>query len=326
MALADGLAAFWNLQEASGARADAVGAETLTDNNTVTQNPGPSAVIPASAQFTRALSEYLSHVDDAILSSGDIDFTWAGWVYLDSKPAATQLSLMMKWGVNGGGDDREYGIVWDSTGVYTADGFAFIASADGIGENWIVASTFGAPTIGTWHFIVAYHDAANNLIGISVDAGAFDTFAFAGGSRNGVADLMFGRNDKANGLYHDGRLAAWGYWKRLLTAAEITWLYNGGKGRLYPFVHVAVPPFMASEEWLLNQICARVLGDAIATGGPSADYSINRLRAGAYPALSQNTDHRFVYAELYRLITNETLSAWRFMTEQELLSHVLANV
>ncbi len=326
MALTDGLAAFWNLQEASGDRADAVGAETLTDNNTVTQNPGPSAAVPAAAQFTRALSEYLNHADDPVISSGDVDFTWAGWVYLDSKPAATLLSLVMKWGVDGGGNDREYGIVWDSTGIYSADAFAFIVSANGIGENGVVATTFGAPAVGTWHFIVAYHDAANNLIAISVDAGAFDTFAFAGGVRDGVADLMFGRNDKANGLYHDGRLAAWGLWKRLLTAGEITWVYNGGKGRLYPFVRVAAPPFLASEEWLLNQICGRVLGDVVGTGGPSLDYSLNRLRAGAYPTLTDNTDHRFVYAELYRLITNETLSAWRFMTEQELLSQVLANV
>ena len=40
MALTDSIVAYWKLEEASGSRADVVGGNTLTDNNTVTGNPG----------------------------------------------------------------------------------------------------------------------------------------------------------------------------------------------------------------------------------------------------------------------------------------------
>ena len=43
--------------------------------------------------------------DNASLSTGELSFTVAAWVYLDSLPAASQLAIMSK---DGGGANREY--------------------------------------------------------------------------------------------------------------------------------------------------------------------------------------------------------------------------
>ena len=51
-----------------------------------------------SAQFTAANIEYLSIVDNAALSMGDIDFTVAGWFYFDSVPGLNVANHFLgKW-------------------------------------------------------------------------------------------------------------------------------------------------------------------------------------------------------------------------------------
>src|SRR3990167_5318802 len=76
------LVAYYNLDEASGTRADSVGSNDLTDNNTVTQETG---IVGSSTQHTSPNNEYLSVADTADLSMADIDFTVAAWFYMDSK-------------------------------------------------------------------------------------------------------------------------------------------------------------------------------------------------------------------------------------------------
>ena len=45
-----------------------------------------------AGQFTAANSEYLSHAHNSDLSTGDIDFTFAVWVYADSLLAAGRFA------------------------------------------------------------------------------------------------------------------------------------------------------------------------------------------------------------------------------------------
>src|SRR4051812_43478016 len=98
------LASYWKLEEASGTRADEIGSQTLTDNNTVTQAVGK---LGNAAQFTAANSESLSHADSATLSLGaDQDFTLGAWVYLDSKGANRVIAS--KWAPGLATKDIEY--------------------------------------------------------------------------------------------------------------------------------------------------------------------------------------------------------------------------
>ena len=90
-ALLTDLAAYWQLDEASGGRADSIGGNDLTDTNTVTQAAGK---IDTAAHFTAANNESLSIADNAALSMGDDDFTLAAWVYLDSKGPNNQIIMI----------------------------------------------------------------------------------------------------------------------------------------------------------------------------------------------------------------------------------------
>src|SRR3972149_4482135 len=56
---------------------------------------------------------------------------------------------------------------------------------------------------GCWYFVTAYHNTAADLIGISVNDGAFNTAANTGGVQDGTADFEIGRYNIAN--YFNGR-------------------------------------------------------------------------------------------------------------------------
>jgi hypothetical protein len=214
--------AFWALDEPLGMRFDSVGLNHLADNNTVTQVAGK---IRGAAQFTAANSEFLSVADNTDLSTGDVAFTVASWVYLDSK--TTTRDIFSKWGAAG---QREYILTYDQA----VDRFIFFVTADGTTAVSVTASTFGSPSTATWYFVVCYHDPTGNLIGISVNNGAFNTTAHTTGVFNSTSAFHLG--GRVSGpMYMDGRLDGVGFWKKLLSAAEITELYNSGAGLDYPF-------------------------------------------------------------------------------------------
>lgn len=233
MAIIDNLIAHWRLNEASGVRFDVHGSNDLTDNATVTQAVGK---IDNAAQFIRANNEYLSITDNTDLSTGDIDFTWAGWVWLDSK--ANNLSIIMKW--TGAGDQREYGLIY--LGGAT-DRFHFTVSFNGTGTaTTINADSFGAVATGAWNFVVVWHDATANTINIQVNNGAIDSAAHSTGVFDGTGQLNIGATEQVLDFF-DGRIDSVSLWKRILTAQEKTDLYNSGDGLDYPFG--APPPFQS---------------------------------------------------------------------------------
>lgn len=221
-----GLVASWKLGEASGTRSDSVGSNHLTDNNTVTQAAGK---IGNAAQFTIANSEYLSVADNLDLSTGDIDFTIALWVYLDAK--ATSQILVGKLDATAG--NKEYQVFYDQS----IDRFRFSVATPTDVDVLVSASTFGSPTAATWYLIIAWHDATANTINISVNNGATDSAATGGALQaSGTAEFDLGRRSfSGSNLYFGGRLDAVDIWKRLLTAGEKTELWNSSVGREHPF-------------------------------------------------------------------------------------------
>ena len=222
MALMDGLVAYWKLDEESGTRVDSVGSNDLTDNNTVTYDTGK---VGNAGQFTRATTEYLSRADNADLSVGDIDFTFAGWVYFDS--VAANRVILSKAAVGA----IEYGI-WTEFGA----GVEKIRFIKGVGAVNVVvdADVPCPPPVDTWHFVVVWHDATDNEIAIQVDNGTIYTTATVTGVSDGGAAFQIG-GWTGIGEYMDGRIDEVGFWKKVLTVAERTRLYNGGAGLTIPF-------------------------------------------------------------------------------------------
>lgn len=223
--LKNDLVAYWKLDEASGSRADAVGANTLTDVNTVTGNPGPSGALPLASQFTAVNSEYLTIADNAALSMGaGVRMTVAAWTYFDSKTGPH--CMVGKWQ---NAVSNEYALNYDSV----ADRFKFNVSSSGVNSTLVSADALGAPATATWYLVIGWYDGTN--ISIQVNNGPVTSAAFTADIFDGTAELDIGRLGSVVTQYMDGRIAGVPLWKRVLTPGERSWLYNGGAGRSWPW-------------------------------------------------------------------------------------------
>lgn len=233
-----GLVEHWRLDEVSGAALPAYGANTLTDNATVTSNPGK--ISPLARQFTAANSEYFSIVDNAGLSIGDIDFWWSVWVWFDSKPGAGPVWGIVDKGDNNSPFETEYSLRYNNNGSVDRFDFSILHSTV---QKTVTANTFGGPSTSAWYFVMAYHDSINDLLGISVNGGAFDTAATAATAPGDTAlpVTVGARNGGVATTFWDGRIQALSFGKNPpggiagLRSEIRDRLYNGGDGRLFPW-------------------------------------------------------------------------------------------
>jgi len=219
----NGLEGHWKLEETSGARVDvnAVNALDLTDNNTATSATGKQGT---AASFDSGSSEYLSIVDNAPLSFGDVDFTIGCWVYLSSK--ASSRGLVSK--CNGSGASAtEYSLEYDSAG----DRFQFRVS-NGTTQTIVVANVFGSPAMSTWYYIFGQHYAGIDQIAIKVN-GLADATAHTVGAQDSTKAFEIGRTNGS--AYMNGRIDEVSVWRRALGDAEYTVLYNSGSGKAWPW-------------------------------------------------------------------------------------------
>lgn len=214
MGLTDSLISFWELEEASGTRNDAHGTNHLSDNGSV---GSASGTVGTAADFESTSSQFLDHADNAELSTGDIDFTIAAWVNIESRGVGERCI------VGKANAATEYILEDVQSGPF--NGFTFFVGASN------VASAFGQPIIGVWYYVVAWHDSVANTINIQVNNGAVDTTTGVTGPTDGGEPFQIGRY--GTGQYFDGLIDQVGFWKRVLTSQERTDLYNGGAGLSY---------------------------------------------------------------------------------------------
>jgi hypothetical protein len=215
------LVAYWKLDEASGTRNDSVGANHLTDNNTVMSTTGK---VGDAADLVRANSESLSIADNAALSVGDIDFTVGAWVKFNLNGASfpSTFHLVSKTG----GSADEY---WLESDGYN---FRFRVYAGG---NLYSATEAITVVSGTWYYLVGWHDATANTVNLIVNNGTPTSTSTTGAvPDNSNSSFNIGRYGSGV-FYDDGQVDEVGLWKRLLTSDERTELYNSGNGKTYPF-------------------------------------------------------------------------------------------
>lgn len=168
-------------------------------------------------QFTATSNEYFIASDDT-WNSPSGDFTYTGWIYLDSKSA--QRTILGKW--TGGGQNSLL-LRTDTTGEID-----FFISNDGSAASSVSTTDVG---LNKWVFFVVYHDNGNE-IGINFNNGSFSTTSHTTGIHDSTASFHLGSANGASETFY-GRIARIGLWHRLLTTDEITYLYNQGNGRLF---------------------------------------------------------------------------------------------
>lgn len=225
LSLYNNLISYWPLHEASGNRADLIGSNNaLTPTNTPS---GGAGIIENSTVFASASSQRLDIASNATIQTGDVDFTFAFWVLLTSKPAAVMYNTI-KYAATAG--NAEYYGYWDNA----TDRFKFVVNRATDVPQTATANSLGAPSTATWYFICQWHDANADTVNIEVNAGTTDSTATGGALQAaGTAALTMG--GAATGGYLNGQMCEVGLWKRVLTRQERTWLYNNGEGRTFPF-------------------------------------------------------------------------------------------
>lgn len=230
MALADNIASlvsWYKFDEASGDALDAHGAHPLTDNATVGATTGK---IGGARDLVKASSEYFSHADHADFRGADVDMTWAFWVNARALANNTSYVIVSKYGAAGNREFRLY----ISVHVIGATKLAVIqVSGDGTALTSKNDATFGNLAINTWYLIIGKHDAANNVIGLSINGAAFQTAAHATGIFAGSADLNVGREASATNLF-DGFIDEGSVWRGYaFSDADAAEYYNSGNGITY---------------------------------------------------------------------------------------------
>jgi hypothetical protein len=203
--------------------------------------------------------KYLSHADNADLSAGDIDYTWSLWAYLSDKNDAMSFvsKIASTWA-----QDIDYRIrYWPgASGIpYKADRIRFeVGNLTGGDAVVAIADSFGSPPAEQWIFIVAWYDSAADTMNIQINDGPVDSVTKAGGGVDVSASFLLGRSEKmiytsSNTYAHlRGNMHSVRFWKRLLTPAERTALYNGGERKRYADLTAGEKTSMISS-WELEE-------------------------------------------------------------------------
>src|SRR5207344_112139 len=157
------LAAYWTLDEPSGNRADSAGTNVLI----------PAAPItPVAGKFGNAAhfigdSNRLTCASNPVLTMGSgVDYTFAAWVQIADK------SAMRSFVSKAGSGFDEYIIGFDTT----APGLFVFTVKGPTAYHSIFSTIAGTPTVNTWYLVIAWHDATDATINISINGGAtFDS-------------------------------------------------------------------------------------------------------------------------------------------------------
>lgn len=207
----------WSMDETSGTRDDSYGSNDLADNNTVGYTS--SGKIGNAAYFIASNSEYLSISDNASLSMGDIDFTFAAWAYFSD--FNSYRPILSKW--ISSSNNREYIFEYNSV----APDFTLHLSNNGTSSSYVPSGY--SPSINTWYYIIGWYDKTADKIYISINNGTPASASYSSGAYNGTAPFYVGRLDSAG--YMNGYIDEMVVYKQLLSDDERTWLYNSGNGR-----------------------------------------------------------------------------------------------
>jgi hypothetical protein len=248
-----GLAHAWKLDDQGwlASRVASVGGRDLTNYGKV---GSVYTVMGQASSFIRKCSTYLESLDDTSLRFGNENFEMT-CIFRPMK-VDQEHWLVGKWCTIGGGG-REYAIHVTSLNKL----LWMVRNPANTAHATLEAVTLGPIELGISYFIDVYHDADNDVIGISVNGGAFDTQAWTVGVRESTSDFRIGmRSDGVtSSLVTDGDISDVYMWRRLLKPAERIALYNGGSPLRYPFKkHVSAAGGTVTIEYPRSRFANRV--------------------------------------------------------------------
>jgi hypothetical protein len=222
-----GLTNYWKLDEtSSGAtRVDSVGIRDLSPISSPfvikTGKHGYAHLADGSSGYLRVDT---TGTADLTLTASENSLTWCAWAKSFKVDEATARTLIMKQDSGGVSGSIEY---W----MYTGSGvFNF-----GIGAHGAVLVTHDITGITNqeWFFVVGWYDQPNSELALQINNGTpvtFDTSSFV---VPGDTSKPFTVGAATGTIIWRNVIDEVGWWRRKLTDAERTFLWNDGFGRTY---------------------------------------------------------------------------------------------
>lgn len=221
----EGIAEWWDLDEASGSAVGEYNGITLTEQGG-TIGTGTLAGLPAR-DFEDTDSRHLQVSDNDTLSMpSDTPFTIALRVQWESLAAGGGVENVLIAKDNGSSGSVEYAILWGPTSTIRIS----------IGTSGGVVHAVGSflPTVGTPYTIVAKHDPANTRLSLKInDVVVINETNYTDGIVDGPGAFKIGSGRDLVGDYHDGLIRSVGIFKRVWSEAEDTFFHNQGNGVQY---------------------------------------------------------------------------------------------
>lgn len=226
---------YWTLDEAGTAanRVDKVAALPLFPSGVGNVITGAPALFNNGLAFIEsgAFSSFDSGTDPQLAIQSSNGFSFFGWFKVLDWPVFPSYAVEKQFRFhNTLGPAIDNTMVWDSFNKHVE--FTFNDNA----FNTYNLTDF-VPVVGTWYFFHMFFDPVGTVVGYSINNGPLvigaPGAAYAANT-NGIITLSQTwavANSPTNSLLFDEfgvKLS------RMLTAAEITYLYNGGAGRTWP--------------------------------------------------------------------------------------------
>lgn len=215
------LVAYWRLDETSGNRVDLIGT-----NDLVKESTGDSYV---AGQITNALyvssaaDQYAAYDSDEISLGTDTPFSINLWV--NPRGYNTWTPLVCK-GTGAGATTIEWWTALNSTGSV----YFFVAN----GASSASRTTTATIASNGWTMLTFTHDTNANTINIYTNQGGLlGTQSWSGGTTNGTGKIRVGMFPHTDASYANAYIDEVGFWKRVLSASDISNLWNTGTGRAY---------------------------------------------------------------------------------------------
>jgi hypothetical protein len=221
---ADGLVAFWRLDETSGQRRDSFGTSHLTSQNNVGStskgSPAPENIPSTVANSVAASNQYLSRS----MPTGNADSISWGRVFsleLWLKPLTTIATQTQMIGDVNGSTMTAYISIYGTGGT--------LATAPYYNGGWRQTGDVSI-AVGSWNHLVVTNDGSRVYLYAN---GVRSTAGPVGFPSSTVASTFFiGAGYGAARDCHVSRVVKWN--GVVLSQYQVTTLYNGGAGAVYP--------------------------------------------------------------------------------------------
>ena len=228
-ALIDNLVSYWKLDESSGDAADSHGANTLTNTGVVFS----AGKINNGADFERGDLTDILTITDTTQTGLDItgDIAISAWLKVETAPGNTeQYHIVNKFLSTG--NQRSYFFNYSDVGGTKR--LQFTAGKGDDSESLNVSHDLGT---GVWHHIVMSWKATTSTLTVYVDGSSVGTAVGTYTSLfSGTSNFSIGDSQPGAGNIFDGMIDEVGIWSRVLTSDEVTSLYGGGSGLVYPLI------------------------------------------------------------------------------------------